>query len=146
MGLADPNAVKAAEITIFDPVRPMLAEMANSIRDVLEYQKHGTAFEYKYDGARVQIHKQGEKVRIFSKRLSDVTASMPEIVTIARDRVRSKQVLLEAEVITVDGNGTSYRFRISTVDLGEFMTLRGLPLRSRWSCIFLTFLCLATMS
>ena len=39
LALADPNAVEAAEINIFDPVRPMLAEMANSIRDVLEYQK-----------------------------------------------------------------------------------------------------------
>ncbi len=111
LALADPNAVETAKIIIFNPVRPMLAEMASSIRDVLECHRHGTGFEYKYDGARVQIHKQGEKVRIFSRRLSDVTASIPEIVTIARDRVRSKRVLLEAEVIAVDGSGRPLPFQ-----------------------------------
>ena len=111
LALANPNAVETARIVFFNPVRPMLAEMAASIREVLESHRHGTAFEYKYDGARVQIHKQDQKVRVFSRRLSDVTASVPEIVTIARDRVRSKRVLLEAEVIAVDGSGKPLPFQ-----------------------------------
>jgi DNA ligase-1 len=111
LALTNPSAVDAAKIIVFNPVRPMLAEMGTSIREILESQKHGTAFEYKYDGARIQIHKQGKKVRIYSRRLTDVTASIPEIATIARDRVKSKQALLEGEVIAVDDKGKPLPFQ-----------------------------------
>jgi len=111
LALTDPSAVDAAKIVLFNPVRPMLADMGTSIHEVLECHEHGTAFEYKYDGARIQIHKQGEKVRIFSRRLTDLTTSMPEIVAIARDRVKSEQVLLEGEVIAIDGKGKPLPFQ-----------------------------------
>jgi DNA ligase-1 len=104
LALTNPSVVDTAKIIIFNPVRPMLAEMATDIRDILESHKDGTAFEYKYDGARIQIHKQGEEVRIFSRRLSDVTASIPEIASIVKDRVASKRTLLEGELIAVDDN------------------------------------------
>jgi DNA ligase-1 len=77
LALTNPSAVGSARIVMFNPVRPMLAEMATSIRQILESHKGGTAFEYKYDGARIQIHKHGAEVRIFSRRLSDVTLSIP---------------------------------------------------------------------
>ncbi|HXZ97726.1 MAG TPA: ATP-dependent DNA ligase, partial [Candidatus Acidoferrum sp.] len=70
-----------------------------------------TAFEYKYDGARIQIHKQGEEARIFSRRLSDVTASIPEIVAIVKDRVNNKRALLEGELIAVDDRGKPLPFQ-----------------------------------
>ena len=111
IALTNPDAIDAAKIAVFNPVRPMLADMGSSIREVLEYHKHGTAFEYKYDGARIQIHEQGERVRIFSRRLTDVTASIPEIVTIARGCVKTKQVLLEGEVIAVDDRGKPLPFQ-----------------------------------
>jgi DNA ligase-1 len=75
LALTNPGAVESARIIIFNPIRPMLAEMATSIREILESHRRGTAFEYKYDGARVQIHKRGDEVRIFSRRLTDVTTS-----------------------------------------------------------------------
>jgi DNA ligase-1 len=111
LALTNPSAVEAARIVVFNPVRPMLAEMATSIRDILECHRDGTAFEYKYDGARIQIHKQGEEVRIFSRRLSDVTASIPEIVAIVKDRVSNKRALLEGELIAVDERGKPLPFQ-----------------------------------
>jgi DNA ligase-1 len=111
IALTNPDAIDAAKIAVFNPIRPMLAEMGTSIQEVLECHKHGTAFEYKYDGARIQIHEQGERVRIFSRRLTDVTTSIPEIVTIARDCVKTKQVLLEGEVIAVDDRGKPLPFQ-----------------------------------
>lgn len=104
LAVTSPSTIVSVKIALFNPVRPMLADMATSIREVLRSHKHGTAFEYKYDGARIQIHKRGEKVRIFSRRLTDVTASVPEIVSLARDGVESKEALVEGEVVAVDSN------------------------------------------
>jgi len=111
LALAKPNAIVAAKIVPFNPVRPMLAEMATNLREILESHRHGTAFEYKYDGARIQIHKSGHDVRIFSRRLSDVTASVPEIVALAKERLDSKQVIFEGEVIAVDSDGKPLPFQ-----------------------------------
>ncbi len=111
LALTNPSAVESARIVIFNPVRPMLAEMATNVREILESHKDGTAFEYKYDGARVQIHKQNDEVRIFSRRLTDVTASIPEIVAMTKDRVAIKTVLLEGEVIAVDDAGKPLPFQ-----------------------------------
>ena len=64
--------------SIFRPVKLMLAQSAQSVQDALAEHGGKTAFEYKYDGARVQIHKQKGRGEIFSRRLSDVTQSYPK--------------------------------------------------------------------
>lgn len=111
LALTNPTAIASAKIELFNPVRPMLAEMATSIREILESHSNGTAFEYKYDGARIQIHKLRDTARIFSRRLSDVTASIPEIATLVKESTSSKQVLLEGEVIAVDTDGKPLPFQ-----------------------------------
>jgi DNA ligase-1 len=111
LALTNPSAVESAKIVIFNPVRPMLAEMATNVREILESHKAGTAFEYKYDGARIQIHKQNDEVRIFSRRLTDVTTSIPEIVALVKGCVAIKTVLLEGEVIAVDDAGKPLPFQ-----------------------------------
>jgi DNA ligase-1 len=111
LALTNPDAVRSARIIIFNPVRPMLAEMATSVQEVLQSHKAGTAFEYKYDGARIQIHKQEDEIRIFSRRLTDVTTSIPEIAALVKDRVAIKTALLEGEVIAVDDAGKPLPFQ-----------------------------------
>jgi DNA ligase-1 len=111
LALTNPTAIASAKIELFNPVRPMLAEMATSIGEILESHSNGTAFEYKYDGARIQIHKLRDTARIFSRRLSDVTASIPEIATLVKESTSSKQVLLEGEVIAVDSDGKPLPFQ-----------------------------------
>jgi len=96
---------------VFRPVRLMLAQMADGVADALEEHGGKTAFEYKLDGARVQIHKLGEEVRIFSRRLTDVTESLPEIVETTRKNIRAKEVILEGEVIAVDNLGLPIPFQ-----------------------------------
>lgn len=96
---------------IFRPVRLMLAQMANDVAEALKEHGGKTAFEYKLDGARVQIHKQGETVKIFSRKFTDVTESLPEIAETVRKNVKAEEAILEGEVIAVDSEGHPIPFQ-----------------------------------
>jgi DNA ligase-1 len=96
---------------VFRPVNLMLAQMADSVAEVLKEHGGKSAFEYKYDGARVQIHKLGDEVRIFSRRLTDVTESLPEVVDLVRQNVGAREAILEGEVIAVDLSGHPVPFQ-----------------------------------
>ncbi len=87
---------------VFRPVSLMLAQTASDIAEALSEHGGETAFEYKLDGARVQIHRRGGDVRIFSRRLTDVTVSLPEIVETVRKNVIVERAILEGEVIAVN--------------------------------------------
>jgi DNA ligase-1 len=99
-----PQAINEAKVTLFVPIKPMLAEMAENIDQVIRDHGGTSAFEYKYDGARIQIHRKNGEVRIFTRRLTDVTDSTPDIIQLAKQRIRSQDYLLEGEA--------RYRFRI----------------------------------
>ena len=96
---------------LFNPIKPMLAEMAYEISEVLTEHGGVTAFEYKFDGARIQIHKRGSQVQIFSRRLTDVTKSLPDIVALASSRIRANEALLEGEVVAVGADGKPLPFQ-----------------------------------
>ena len=93
------EALKQVGVRLFTPIKPMLAEMAQNAQEVLTEHGGVSAFEFKYDGARVQIHRLDQEVKIFSRRLTDVSDSLPDIVELARERVRSSQFLIEGEVV-----------------------------------------------
>ncbi len=95
----------------FRPVSLMLASMANSVADALKEHGDTSAFEFKYDGARVQIHKLGDEVRIFSRRLTDVTESLPEIADLIREKVSANEAILEGEAVAVDSRGVPVPFQ-----------------------------------
>jgi len=97
-------------LTLFNPVKPMLAQMAYSVKEVFEYHRD-VAFEYKFDGARVQIHKKGDRARVFSRRLTDVTVSVPEIVDETVKKVDADEAVLDGEAIAVDANGKPLPFQ-----------------------------------
>jgi DNA ligase 1 len=96
---------------VFRPVKLVLAQMAESVADALKVQEGESAFEYKYDGARVQIHKLGGEVRVFSRRLTDATRSLPEIVGAVKSSVKADEVILEGEVVAVDAAGVPIPFQ-----------------------------------
>lgn len=96
---------------VFRPVKLMLAQMANDVAEALKEHGGKTAFEYKLDGARVQIHKKGETVRIYSRRLTDVTKSLPEIAETVKRNVKAEEVILEGEVIAIDSEGHPLPFQ-----------------------------------
>ncbi|HEX9262333.1 MAG TPA: ATP-dependent DNA ligase, partial [Candidatus Bathyarchaeia archaeon] len=105
------DALSKISFRVFRPVKPMLAQIADSVEEALEAHGGETAFEYKYDGARIQIHKRGDETRLFSRRLSDVTLSMPEIVKIVKANVTVNDSILEGEVVAVDSSGFPIPFQ-----------------------------------
>jgi len=92
------------------PIKPMLAELAPDLDQVLAEHQGVTAVEFKLDGARIQIHRVGDQVRVFSRRLSDVTRSVPEIVEIAL-KLPASSLILEGEVLAVDEHGRPRPFQ-----------------------------------
>ena len=96
---------------VFRPVKLMLAQMANNVAEALKEHGGKTAFEYKLDGARVQIHKFGEDVRIFSRRLTDVTESLPEVVEEIKKGFKAQEAIVEGEVVAVDNVGNPIPFQ-----------------------------------
>jgi DNA ligase-1 len=96
---------------VFRPVKLMLAQMAEDVDEALKEHGGETVFEYKYDGARVQIHKRGGEVRVFSRRLTDVTQSLPEIVETVKNNIGASEAILEGEVIAVDDSGYPIPFQ-----------------------------------
>ena len=95
------EGVLKLKLQVFRPFRPMMAQNCESLEEVLREHGGETAFEYKLDGARIQIHKYNDKVKIFSRRLTDVTESLPEIVELIRSRVKAGKAVLEGEVVAV---------------------------------------------
>jgi DNA ligase-1 len=87
---------------VFRPVKLMLAQVASGVDEALVEHGGKTAFEYKYDGARVQIHKRDGEVRIFSRRLTDVTRSLPEVAEAIKANFKADETIVEGEVIAVD--------------------------------------------
>jgi DNA ligase-1 len=95
----------------------MLAQPAADVADAL--RALGTAaFEWKVDGARVQVHKAGEDVRIFTRSRNDVTASAPEIVAAVRASP-VPELILDGEAIALQGNGAPQPFQITMRRFGR---------------------------
>ncbi|MCW3978680.1 MAG: ATP-dependent DNA ligase, partial [Candidatus Bathyarchaeota archaeon] len=95
------EGLRGVRMRMFVPLKPMLASMSYDMGEVIEEHGGVTAFEYKFDGARIQIHRRDDDIRVFSRRLSDVTESLPDVVLLIRDSVGSKDVILEGEVIAI---------------------------------------------
>ncbi len=96
---------------LFRPIKPMLAQMATTLAEAFEAHDGQTALEYKLDGARIQIHKSKDVVKIFSRRLTDVTESLPEVVDLIRNEVKANEAVLEGEVIAVGRDGSPLAFQ-----------------------------------
>ena len=103
-------AVQRLNAELLYPIKPMLAELAPDLDEVLAEHQGTTAVEFKLDGARIQIHRVGDQVRVFTRRLSDVTRSVPEIVEIALG-LPAASVILEGEVLAVDERGRPRPFQ-----------------------------------
>jgi DNA ligase-1 len=105
------ESILKLEFQIFRPIKPMLAQMAENVNEALKEHGGKTAFEYKLDGARIQIHKSNNEVRIYSRRLTDVTDSLPEVRQLVREKVKAQKAILEGEVIAVGEDGNPLPFQ-----------------------------------
>ena len=104
------NTIDGLGIRIFSPVKPMLAQIADSIDDIFDEQEE-FALEHKFDGIRIQVHRQGDEVKIFSRHLKDITSHFPELVQNAR-RLPVERFILDGEAIGIDKQGRPVPFQI----------------------------------
>ncbi len=103
--------LKTASIRLFRPLKPMLAQTAQALDEAFERFMGRVALEYKLDGARVQIHRRGPEVRVYSRQLADVTASLPDVAIEIRDTLAVGEAILEGEAVAVDAEGRPLPFQ-----------------------------------
>jgi DNA ligase-1 len=93
-----PQALSDVHIRLFHPVKMMLAQQGTILETIRD--NGAVAAEYKYDGSRFQFHKSGNEFRLYSRKLEDVTAALPDIIE-ALDSATDHEVILDGEVIAV---------------------------------------------
>lgn len=94
--------VKSMQVMVFEPIRPMLAERLSSPEDILEKFNGKCLAEYKYDGERIQAHKQGNNVSLYSRRLENISSQYPDVVELIKKQINAQEVIFEAECVAVD--------------------------------------------
>ena len=103
------RGVQAVKVEVGVPIRPMLAERLSTAAAIVKKMGDRTvAAEYKLDGERLQVHKDGNEVSLFSRRLESITGNYPDAVELARDHVKAKKAILEAEVVAIDEDTGEY--------------------------------------
>jgi len=112
------NALKKLKITLGKPIRMELAERAKSAEEIIARMGE-CALEPKVDGFRVQAHKDGNKVRLFSRNLEETTNMFPDLVDAVRAQIQAKRAILEGEAIAYDP------------DTGDFMPFQETSQRRR---------------
>ncbi len=116
LGLTQGKAALAkVSLQLFRPIQPMLAELAEDFTEVFKEHGEQTALEFKYDGARAQIHCERKgatpQIKIFSRHLNEVTASLPELVEWMQTRVTTNSFIVEGEVVPVNAEGKPLPFQ-----------------------------------
>jgi DNA ligase 1 len=121
------------QLEILSPVAPMLAQTAADTAEALRQLTGDVAFEWKMDGARIQVHKAADTVRIYTRNLNEVTAAVPEIADVVRG-LRVRDVILDGEAIAFNPSGRPYPFQTTMRRFGRKLdveTLRAeLPMKA----------------
>jgi len=113
------DEIKKFKISLFSPIRPMLADRVKSEEEAIKKMAEIFAAEYKLDGERVQIHKQANEVVLFSRRLENITQYYPDIVENVKKSLSVNEGVFEAEIVPVNEN------------TGEFLPFQELMHRRR---------------
>ena len=127
-------------LRLLSPVAPMLASPAGDAGEAIE-RLGEAAFEYKVDGARLQVHRAGDEVRVFTRHLQDVTARVPEVVEWAR-ALPVREAVVEGETIALRPDGRPRPFQETMRRLGRRLDVetvrRQVPLSSFYfDCLYL---------
>ena len=97
------------QLEVLRPVLPMLAGSAESVTDALERTGRASV-EWKLDGARIQVHRAGDDVRVFTRNLNDITTRLPEVVELVR-AMPVDDIVLDGEAIGVAEDARPHRFQ-----------------------------------
>ncbi len=96
------KGIQKFHVSIGEPVRPMLAERLGSPQEILDKLGGKCIAEFKYDGERIQAHKKGNELILFSRRLEKITEQYPDAVELFRTHIKAKEAIIEAEVVAID--------------------------------------------
>jgi len=113
------DGIKRFQVSVGEPIRPMLAERLSSPEEILEKLGGKCVAEYKYDGERLQAHKSGKEVTLFSRRVENISSQYPDAVRLFREYIRADEAILECECVAVD------------IDTGEMRPFQELMHRRR---------------
>jgi len=152
------KGVLKAKIVVGSPIRVMLADRAPDLKTALsEFEK--VAVEWKYDGFRIAVHKDGSKIILFSRRLENVTNQFPDIAQWSKENIKAKECIIEGEALAVDKHLRPLPFQVLSrriqrkydiekmvkeilvqVNLFELLYLNGVsymekPLSERWNAL-----------
>jgi DNA ligase 1 len=111
-------------VQLFRPIQPMLAESADGVAEALQRVERA-ALEYKLDGARIQAHKAGDDVKIYTRNLREVTPAVPEVVEVVR-ALPARELILDGEVIALRPEGSPHPFQISMRRFGRRLDVEAL--------------------
>jgi DNA ligase-1 len=111
-------ALERFQLELFAPVAPMLAQTADDVGAALQQLGGEAAFEWKMDGARIQVHRDGTQVRIYTRALNEVTAAVPEIVERVLE-LPAAQLILDGEAIAFDATGRPCPFQVTMRRFGR---------------------------
>jgi DNA ligase-1 len=96
------QGIKEFQVSVFEPIRPMLAERLPSAEEILDKLSGNCVAEYKYDGERVQLHKKGREVVLFSRRLEKISDQYPDAIELVEKYVVANEAILEGECVAMD--------------------------------------------
>ena len=123
--LDGPQGLARFQLDIFSPVVPMLAQTAADVAEALDDLGRPVQFEWKMDGARIQVHRRGDDVRIFTRALNEVTAAIPEIVAAVRG-LPATEFVLDGEVIAFDSRARPHPFQTTMRRFGRKLNVAAL--------------------
>src|SRR5439155_5458137 len=116
-GNAGEDALSRFMVELFQPVQPMLADSAPDVGAALT-ELGEASLEFKLDGARIQVHKAGDEIRVYSRNLREVTAAVPEVVEIAR-ALPVREIILDGEAIALRPDGAPHPFQTTMRRFGR---------------------------
>ena len=116
IGAVATSDISSFKIELFRPLKPMLAKTAGNVEEALA-ELGPASFEYKLDGIRIQVHKRGDDVRIYSRTLNEITAELPTVRDISKT-IDMNEGILDGEAIVLTAEGRPVRFQETMKGLG----------------------------
>ncbi|MCK8645922.1 ATP-dependent DNA ligase [Mycobacterium colombiense] len=133
------SALDAFTLRVGRPVGPMLAQTATGVADAIERHGGPTIFEAKLDGARVQIHRAGDEVTVYTRSLDDVTARLPEVVE-ATLALPVDNLIADGEAIALRPDNRPHRFQVTASRFGRSVDIAAALAAQRLSVFFFDIL------
>lgn len=119
------EALAAFQLEVFRPIQPMLAQTADGVDAASEALGGAARYEVKLDGARIQVHRRGDDVRVWTRALLPVTDAVPEVVEVVR-ALDVDEIVLDGEVLAFTASGRPHPFQTTMRRFGRRKDIDGL--------------------